>query len=368
VASDEIRRTALNEIHRQLGARLVSFAGWEMPVQYSGPIQEHMAVRTKAGIFDVSHMGEIELRGEDAASNLQQLTCNDVARLAVGQCHYSALTTPAGTFVDDILVYRTGNDRFLLCVNAGNQHKDFAWIRDRSRGKVEVLFQSDDYTQLAVQGPRACEILGPLTEIPLAEMKYYWFAQGKIAGAEALVSRTGYTGEDGFEIYTRPELSETVWSQILERGRPFGLEPAGLAARNTLRLEAKMALYGNDIDETTTVLEAGLAWICKLHKGDFIGREVLLRQSEEGIARKLVGFEMMERGIARDHYPVRLDGREVGTVTSGSPAPFLSKNIGLTYLPADRCAPGTEIEVLIREKPARAKVVPTPFYKRAAGI
>ncbi len=343
---------------------MVDFAGWDMPVQYAGPLPEHLAVRTKAGIFDVSHMGELEIKGPNANETLQTLTCNDVNRLAVSQCQYSALTTPKGTFIDDILIYRMAPDHLFLCVNAANQEKDYAWIRDNAAKNTEVLFRSNDFSQLAVQGPKALEILHPLTHLDLAGMKYYWFARGIFAGVEAIVSRTGYTGEDGFEVYCDPAKAETVWIQIMDSGKPFGLAPAGLAARNTLRLEAKFLLYGNDMDETTTVLEADLGWICKLDKGNFMGREPLLEQRRSGVKRTLVGFEMVERGIARDHYPVEIDGKQIGIVTSGSPAPFLRKNIGLTYLPADRKAAGTEFSVVIREKPVKAQVVPTPFYKK----
>ena len=363
--SVELKRTPLREIHRQLGARMVDFSGWEMPVQYAGPIPEHMAVRTRAGIFDVSHMGEVEVRGTTALQTIQRLTCNDAGRLSIGQCHYSALTTPSGAFVDDILVYRRAVDVFFICVNCSNQDKDFQWIRDNAFTGTEVRFLSSEYSQIAVQGPRALEVLEPLTDMALRQMKYYWFAEGKVAGADAMVSRTGYTGEDGFEIYVAPEHAEKTWLMLMESGRPFGLEPAGLAARNTLRLEARMALYGNDIDDTTTVLEADLGWICKLDKGEFIGREALVRQQGEGVRRRLVGFEMVGRGIARDHYPIEVDGSSVAVVTSGSPAPFVQKNIGLAYLPVELCAAGSEFDVIIRGKPARARVVPTPFYRRA---
>jgi aminomethyltransferase len=365
LSSAELKKTALNEIHRQLGARMVDFAGWDMPVQYAGPLKEHLAVRTRAGIFDVSHMGEVEVSGAGAELTIQRVACNDVSDLAVGQIHYSALTTPQGTFVDDILVHRMGPDHFFICVNSGNQEKDFAWIRDHAVAGTQVSYRSDEFSQLAVQGPRALEILEPLTSMVLRQMKYYWFGQGKIAGVDALISRTGYTGEDGFEIYLSPQHAPAVWDRIMESGRPRGLEPAGLAARNTLRLEAKMALYGHDIDNTTTVLEADLGWICKWNKGEFIGRDALLKQREGGLSRRLAGFEMIERGIARDQYPVEIDGRRIGVVTSGSPAPFLGKNIGLTYLPVEHCAIGTEIHIIIREKRVKAKVVTTPFYKRA---
>jgi aminomethyltransferase len=363
-----LKKTALNAIHRQLGARMVDFAGWDMPVQYAGPMPEHLAVRTKAGIFDVSHMGELEVLGPNAGETLQKLTCNDINRLAISQCQYSALTTPQGTFVDDLLIYRKTSDHFFLCVNASNQDKDFEWIRENALANTEVIFRSNDFSQLAIQGPGALEILQPLTEINLAGMKYYWFGEGKFAGVDSIVSRTGYTGEDGFEVYCHPANTEIVWTRIMDSGKPFGLEPAGLAARNTLRLEAKLMLYGNDIDDTTTVLEADLGWICKLKKGDFIGRDVLLRQRESGTERILVGFEMVDRGIARDHYPIQLDGRQIGVVASGSPAPYLKKNIGLAYLPTDRKAVGTEFSVVIREKPVKAQVVPTPFYRRAQSI
>jgi aminomethyltransferase len=343
---------------------MVDFAGWDMPVQYTGPLQEHLAVRTRAGIFDVSHMGEIEITGPTAEESVQKVTTNDVRRLAAGQCHYSALTTPRGTFVDDILVYRMGSDHFFLCVNSSNQEKDFQWIRENAVPGTAVLFRSDEFSQLAVQGPRALEILQPLTDVNLSAIKYYWFAKAKFAEADAIVSRTGYTGEDGFEIYINPAHAERAWLCIMESGKPAGLQPAGLAARNTLRLEAKMTLYGHDIDDTTTVLEADLAWICKLDKGDFIGRQALARQKEQGVQRRLVGFEMVERGIARDQYPIQIGGRNISAVTSGSPAPFLQKNIGLTYLPAELAAVGTEFDVIIRGKAVKARVVSTPFYKR----
>jgi aminomethyltransferase len=363
--STVLKKTPLNSIHRELGARMVDFAGWDMPVQYAGPIQEHLAVRTRAGIFDVSHMGELEIKGPKAERTMQKLTCNDVGRLAISQCQYSALMTPLGTFLDDIVVYRMAADHFFVCVNAANQDRDFQWIRENAFPNTDVLFRSHDFCQLAIQGPKALEILQPLTETSLSEMKYYWFGRGRFAGVDAIISRTGYTGEDGFEVYCSPADAEMVWARIFEYGKPIGLEPAGLAARNMLRLETALMLYGNDIDESTTVLEAGLGWICRLDKGDFVGRDALLKQRESGIRRILVGFEMVDRGIARDHYPVELSGQRVGRVTSGGPAPFLKKNIGLTYLPIDWKAPGTEFSVIIREKPVKAQVVQTPFYRRA---
>jgi aminomethyltransferase len=362
----DLKKTPLNAIHRQLGARMMDFAGWDMPVQYAGPISEHLAVRTRTGIFDVSHMGELEIKGPTARETIQKLTCNDIDRLAVSQCQYSALTTPEGAFVDDLLIYRMDADHFLLCINASNQAKDYGWIKGHALPNTEVIFRSHDYAQLAVQGPKALEILQPLTEINLGRIKYYWFAKDQFAGVDAIISRTGYTGEDGFEIYFSPDQAEMVWIRIMEAGKPFGIEPAGLAARNTLRLEAGLLLYGNDMDETTSILEAGLNWICKLQKGDFIGRDALIRQREAGIKRILIGFEMVERGIARDHYAVELDGLRAGTVTSGSPAPFLKKNIGFTFLPINKTSMGTEFSIIIREKAVKAQVVPTPFYRRNA--
>ena len=264
-----LKKTALNAIHRQLGARMVDFAGWDMPVQYAGPLQEHLAVRTKAGIFDVSHMGELEIKGSNAQETLQKVTCNDINRLAISQCQYSALTTPKGTFIDDLLIYRLASDHFFLCVNASNQEKDYQWIRENALPGAEVLFRSSEFSQLAIQGPRALEILRPLTEVKIAGMKYYWFTRGKFAGVDAIISRTGYTGEDGFEVYCDPAKTETVWTQIMESGKPFGLEPAGSGSPQYAPLEAKLLLYGNDMDETTTVLEADLGWICKLRKGRF---------------------------------------------------------------------------------------------------
>jgi aminomethyltransferase len=362
-----LKRTALNDAHRRLGARMVDFGGWDMPVIYAGTIDEHMAVRTAAGLFDVSHMGEIEVKGREALALVQHVTTNDAAKLADGQAQYAGLLYPQGTFVDDLLVHRLSAEHYLLCVNASNTEKDFAWIVENTRGfDAEVVNTSAAYTQLALQGPKAVEILQPLTDADLSAVNYYWFTRGQVDGVPAIIARTGYTGEDGFELYFDPAASELVWDRLLEAGRAHGLRPCGLAARNTLRLEAKMALYGHEIDSTTTPYEADLAWIVKLNKGDFIGRDALVKQKEEGVARKLVGFEVTGRGIARDGYPVYLDGAQVGAVTSGSPAPYLRKNIGLTYLPAGRAAAGTPIEVDVRGRRIAAEVVPTPFYKRGA--
>jgi aminomethyltransferase len=307
---------------------MVDFGGWDMPVQYSGTIDEHTAVRTAAGIFDVSHMGEIEIRGPQALALVQRLTTNDASKLSDGQAQYSGLTNPDGGFVDDILVHRFGPDHYFLCVNASNASKDFDWISGQSgEFDAEAKNTSDQYTQLAIQGPKALAIMQSLTDVDLSSIKYYWFTRGAVDGVPAIIARTGYTGEDGVEIYFDPSESEHLWNRIIETGSDAGLRPCGLAARNTLRLEAKMALYGNDIDATTTPLEADLAWIVKLNKGDFNGRDRLLKQKEEGLMRRLVGFEMVERGIARDHYPIYVGGEQFGQVTSGSPAPTLGKNI-----------------------------------------
>ncbi len=361
-----IKTTPLNRVHREAGARMVAFAGWDMPVQYTGVIDEHMAVRTSAGLFDVSHMGEIEVKGRESHEFLQHVTCNDVSRLAPGRIQYSALTTPEGTIVDDLLVYKLGEDDYLLVINAGNTPKDVAWLRYHAKGfDVRVADVTDLWCQIALQGPRAQEILQPLTSAKLATIKYYGFVRETVSGVSCIVSRTGYTGEDGFELYAPTEAAEALWYAVLGAGAPHGLLPAGLAARDTLRLEAKMALYGNDIDETTSVLEADLGWIVKLEKGEFLGRDALLRQKSDGLNRKLVGFETEGRAIARHGHAALSRGAPVGHVTSGTFAPFLKKNIGLAYLPIALTEPGSRIEIDIRGRLEPVVVVPTPFYKRA---
>ncbi len=361
-----MKKTRFYECHKRLGARMIEFFGWEMPVEYTGIMDEHMAVRERAGLFDVSHMGEIIIAGKDALAFVQYLTPNDAARLAVNQVQYTALTTPQGTFVDDMLVYCLGPEEYLLVVNTANTDKDYAWVVTHKKG-FDVLTEdaSGRYSQLALQGPEAEKILQPLTNINLAEMKPFWAAKGEVAEVGALVSRTGYTGEDGFEIYTVSPEPAVVWEEILEQGKGHGIQPIGLGARDTLRLEAKLVLYGNDIDETTTVLEADLKWIIKFKKGDFLGRDVLSSQLEKGVKRKIVGFELLERGVARPHYPVFLKGQEVSHVTSGTFAPYLKKSIGLAYLPVENSEIGTDIEVAIRDKRMKARIVPTPFYRRA---
>lgn len=358
-----LKQTPLNSQHRALGARMVDFGGWDMPVQYSGVIEEHKAARTAAGLFDVSHMGEIEVRGSRALEVVQRLTPNDVSALTPGRVQYSALTTEKGTFVDDILVYCRGPEDYLLVVNASNIEKDFNWILSHAGSDAEVMNTSPAYAQLAIQGPMAERILAGLVKgIDVAAMGYYHFSMGVVAGHPAcMVSRTGYTGEDGFEIYLAAELGADVWDKLLIAGAQHGLKPCGLGARDTLRLEARLALYGNDIDDTTTVVEAGLSWVVRPNKGEFLGRAVLAREKKEGAARKLVGFEMIDRGIARHGYPVTVDGKPFGTVTSGTHSPMLEKAIGLVYLPAASCEVGREFEVDLRGKNARARVVPTPF-------
>jgi len=349
---------------------MVDFGGWDMPVQYpAGTIEEHLRTRTHAGLFDVSHMGEIDVRGSDAIAFVNRITSNDVTKLIDGQAHYSALTTPKGTVIDDLLVYRLAQDHLLLVVNAGTTEKDWDWIKSNHAAEsVKLNNVSADYCQLALQGPDAQSILQKLTDLPLDQIKYYQFRPGSVDGVEGIVSRTGYTGEDGFEVYAPAHRAEQLWNKILDAGNagtPTGALPCGLAARNTLRLEAGMSLYGHEIDETTTLLEANLGWICKLDKGDFIGRESLARQKADGVKRKLVGFEVTDRGIARDDQEVVIDEKRVGKVTSGSPAPFLKKNIGLAYVPVEHANAGQQIKIDVRGKLVGAQIVKTPFYKRA---
>jgi aminomethyltransferase len=365
-AESDLRKTALHATHVAAGARMVPFGGWDMPVEYAGITAEHMAVRTAAGLFDVSHMGEIEIAGQDALAAVQHISSNDASKLQVNQAHYSALTTPDGTFVDDLLVYRMGPSHFLLVVNASNIEKDFAWIAAKAAeaGEVAVVNASDRYALVAIQGPKAQAILQRLTAIDLSAMKYYWFGHGEIAGIRGTISRTGYTGEAGFEIFVPPGQAAALWNALMEAGKPDGLVPCGLGARDTLRLEASMRLYGNDMDDTTSVLEADLGWVIGWGKDEFIGHEVLRRQKEQGVTRRIVGFEMVDRAIARHGYPVLKDGTAVGQVTSGTQTPFLKKAIGMAYVPVGLGEPGTELEIEVRGRTARAVVVPMPFYKR----
>jgi aminomethyltransferase len=363
----ELRRTPLDAIHRESGAKIVPFGGWEMPVEYSGLIGEHLAVRRAAGLFDVSHMGKFEIEGERASAFLQRVTTNDVARLADGQAQYSALPLPTGCPVDDVILYRRGPERYLMVVNAANIAKDWEWLQEQGAGECALRDRTPEFALLALQGPLAQAILAPLVSLDLSALGSYRFAEGTVHDRHAIVARTGYTGEDGFEIFLDPGDAEAVWRRLLELGREQGLVPAGLGARDTLRLEARMMLYGNDMDETTTLIEAGLGWIVSTdeRKGDFPGRAILEEQKKNGPPRRLVGFEVVGRGIARHGYPVFLNDEPTGAVTSGSYAPFLQKNIGLCYLPAAQAGVGTCFDVEVRGRRVAARVVPTPFYKRA---
>jgi aminomethyltransferase len=348
---------------------MVDFGGWDMPVQYSGLLEEHHAVRKAVGLFDVSHMGEIEVRGPEALKLVDSVTTNAASRLKIGQAQYSGLLYEHGGFVDDILVHKVADDSFFICVNASNQEKDFEHIRGLNKFDTEVDFASERYAQIAVQGPRALETLQKLTAVNLGvnlrDIKYYWFTDGEVSGIPARIARTGYTGEDGFEIYIAPAEAARIWAELLEAGAEFGIKQCGLGARNTLRLESKMALYGHEIHASINPLEADLAWIVKLDKGDFVGRDALVKQKERGLSRKLVGFEMRGRGIGRDGYEVLVDGTPAGWVTSGSPGPSVNKNIGLCYVPTEFAKIGQTIQVVVRNQPVEAEVVETPFYKRS---
>lgn len=375
-AASELRKTPLNALHRRLGAKMVNFGGWDMPVEYpssGGLMAEHKAVRGSVGVFDVSHMGDIRIRSGSkpggALAAVQHLSMNDASKLATGQAHYSAMLYPEGTFVDDVIVHRLGQDDFLLVINAGTREKDINWVRANTKsfdGVVEEL--SDAYTQLAIQGSRAVDVLEKLTDADLNGIKNYWFTHGTVCGLKnTLIARTGYTGEDGFEIYVPSDAatSERVWNQVMEAGREYGLVPCGLGCRNTLRLESKMALYGHEISDKINVWEAGLERYCKMEKSDFIGRAALDRAKSAGLSRTLVGLEMVDRGIARDEYRCFNEAGEViGVVTSGSPSPTLGKNIALAYVPPALALLGTPIFVEIRTQKCKARVVPTPFYKR----
>ncbi len=360
-----LKATPLNAAHRKLGARMVDFGGWDMPVQYSGILEEHHAVRKNVGLFDVSHMGEIEIHGPDAFALTDSVTTNAVSKLNIGQAQYSGLLYEHGGFVDDILVHKVADDHYFICVNASNQEKDFEHIAKANRLNATVDFASDRYAQLAIQGPKGLATLQKLTSTDLAPIQYYHFTDGVVCGTPARIARTGYTGEDGFEIYIAPSEAERIWFEILDAGAEFGIKPCGLGARNTLRLESKMALYGHEIHATITPYEADLSWIVKLDKGDFTGKAALASQKQQGVTRKLAGFEMTGRGIGRDGYEVYVEGTPAGWVTSGGPSPTLGKNIGLCYLPSGKAKPGQQIQIMIRNQPVEAVTVPTPFYKRA---
>jgi len=367
-----VRKTALNAIHRQLGAKMVDFSGWDMPVEYpkyGGLMKEHLAVRSGVGVFDVSHMGDIRVHGPQALAAVQHITMNDASKLTIGQCQYSAMLYPQGTFVDDVIVHRLGESDYLLVINAGTREKDVNWVTENTKQfdcKVEHL--SDDYTQIAIQGPKGAATLRKLTDADLSQVKFYWFTHGTVCGLpNTLIARTGYTAEDGFEIYIPSDeaTSARVWNEVMQAGEEFGIVPCGLGARNTLRLEGALSLYGHEISEAINVFEARLDRFLKMEKGDFVGREVLTRAKASGNKRTLVGLESVERGIPRDGYKVlNLDGKEIGCVTSGSYAPFLKKNIALAYVPCELSAVDSEVAVEIRNQPVKCKVVPIPFYKR----
>jgi len=367
-----LRRTGLHSTHHAHKARMVDFGGWDMPVQYSGLVAEHMAVRTGVGIFDVSHMGDIQLRGPNSLAAVQKLLMNDASKLAIGQAHYSAMLYENGTFVDDVVLHKLGENDYLIVINAGTREKDVQWVRKTigGMGGLHITDVSDYYTQIAIQGPKAAATLQKLTGVDLSVIKNYWFTWGQVCGNHnVMIARTGYTGEDGFEIYIPSDepTSARVWGEVLAAGADFGIIPCGLGARNTLRLESAMALYGHEISDTINVFEANLGRYCKLDKGsDFVGRDALVKiQEAGGPTRKLVGLEMIERGIGRDGYPVfDAAGLRIGEITSGSPAPFLKKNIALAYVPVAFTELGTEVFVEVREQKVKAQVVPTPFYKR----
>ncbi len=361
--SDTLKKTPLYEAHVALQGKLVPFAGFEMPVQYpSGITAEHLLVRRAAGLFDVCHMGEFVLRGPQALDLIQKITVNDASKLAVGQAQYSAMCLETGGIIDDLLVYR-GSDHFMLVVNASNKEKDLAWVRKQAEAfDMEVVDKSDDTALLAIQGPRAAGIVQDLTSTDLGTIGYYHFAEGSVAGISGVISRTGYTGEDGFELYIPADRGMELWNALMEKGQDRGLAPAGLGARDSLRLEMGYALYGNDLDEEHTPLESGLGWITKLDKGDFIGKDVLLKQKAEGVTRRLVGMRLTERGFPRHGYPLVADGRDVGEVTSGVVSPSLGIGVAMGYVPPELAKPGTEIGVRIRDKVVGARVERPPFY------
>ena len=365
LAAAALKATCLNAAHRSMSAKMVDFGGWDMPVQYTSLVEEHLAVRNSVGVFDVSHMGEIDITGPEALQLTDFVTTNAAGRLQTGQIQYSGLLYEHGGFVDDVLVHKVAEDHYFLCVNASNQEKDFEHILAHNHFDAHVRLSSDDYAQIAVQGPNARATLQKLTAADLAAIRYYWFTDGAVWGTPARIARTGYTGEDGYEIYVAPAEAARLWHEILDAGKEFGIKPCGLGARNTLRLEGTLSLYGHEISDTINVWEAGLDRFIKMEKPDFIGRAALEKARGEGLKRTLVGLEMVDRGIARDGYRV-LDAsaREIGYVTSGSPAPFLKKNIALAYVPPDQAAIGNTVQVEVRGQGVKAQVVPTPFYKR----
>lgn len=364
-----MKQTPFHHLHVRAGGRMIEFGGWHMPVQYVGLMEEHRTVRSGVGLFDVSHMGEVEVWGPDALAFAQKLVSNDVSACAIDQAQYAVMCQPDGGIVDDLITYRLADDHLLFCVNASNTDKDFAWMQEVAKGfNLTLVNKSAEYAQLAIQGRHAEKLLQALTSVPLHDIAYYRFRRGELAEVPMLIARTGYTGEDGFEIFFAPEHADRVWERLMEAGAPYGLAPIGLGARDTLRLEMKYSLYGNDIDATTLPLEAGLGWVVKLNKGDFVGRDALVAAKEAGLSRKLIGFELLERGIAR-HDCAALDetGAVVGKVTSGTMSPSLGKSIGMAYLPTALSKEGSRFSVDIRGKAVAAQVVKTPFYKVVKG-
>ncbi len=360
-----MKRTPLYEAHYVLGGKIIDFGGWELPVQYSGIIEEHETVRNAAGLFDVSHMGEIIVQGRDAEEFIEGLITNKITGVKEHKVVYSPMCYHDGGVVDDLLVYKYNNENYLIVVNASNTEKDFDWIKSNLKGNVTILNASEQYAQLALQGPKAEEILQKLVSIPLKDLKFFFFAdEVEICGVKSIISRTGYTGEDGFEIYLPSEHAQTVWNKILEVGKEDGIQPIGLGARDTLRFEAVLPLYGQEISQHISPLEAGLDIFVKLDKGAFIGREALIKQKEQGVKRKLAGFEMIDRGIARSHYEVQHEGVNIGSVTTGSFSPTLKKNLGLALVNSEYSDEGTEFEILVRNKGIKAKVIKIPFYEK----
>jgi len=357
------KKTALYEIHKELGAKLVEFAGYEMPIQYSGIIEEHKKVRTSVGVFDVSHMGEFLISGENAESFLNYVTINNVAGMSVGQAQYNAMCYEDGGMIDDLLIYKF-EDHYLMVVNAANLDKDWNWLEEHTTDGVSLEDVSDSTTLIAVQGPNSRKLMQKLTDADLSKIKFYHFIEGKVDGVPATIARTGYTGELGFELYVDNQYATQVWNAIFSAGEEFDVLPVGLGARDTLRLEAGFCLYGNDIDKTTNPLEAGLGWITKLDKGDFIGKDALLKAKENGLNRRLVGFELQERGIPRHGYSITKDGEEIGEVTSGSQSPMLGEGIGMGYVKWEYRKPGEEIAIKVRNKEIPAKIVKPPFHKK----
>lgn len=362
---EHLKKTPLFEVYPQYGGKIIDFGGWALPVQYSGILDEHEAVRTRAGLFDVSHMGEIEIKGTDALATIQKLITNDASKLANGQALYSPMCYENGGCVDDLLVYKKADNDYLIVINASNIDKDYEWMKQHATGSVEVTNVSANVAQLALQGPLAEQVLQKMTDTDLSQIKYYWFAENvNVGGVSCLVSRTGYTGEDGFELYCDAADVATLWAAILNEGKEDGVLPIGLGARDTLRFEARLPLYGQEISEEITPLEAGLGFFVKLDKGDFIGREALAKQKEEGVKRKLVGFEMTERGIPRSHYEVQVNGVRIGEVTTGTMGPTVKKNIGLALIDVQYATVDQELDIIIRNKPVKAVIIKTPFYKR----